>query len=98
MSHGPRFRPAENADTPTRVGRIEDYLGRREEWSEAQMDRFVNLETRVASHDGKLSDLFAKVGEIRVRLGFIMLIAGGVGGLIAAVVTNVVSHALTKSP
>ena len=89
--HGPRFKRGEGS-VGDRLGSIEDYLIGHDQWGRTVNDSMEAIMAdhgdRIGKSETKIEALYRTVGEMKVRLGFIILIAGGLGGLIAAVVAE----------
>jgi hypothetical protein len=77
---GPRFVPADSEDPPRRIRRLEDWAGRHDQWSaQAAVDgheKVVRVEERVTILEGKVTRLFASVGEHRLKWGIVAWIVG----------------------
>jgi hypothetical protein len=66
---GPRFAPAESDEPTRRIRRLEDWAGRHDQWATQtaveERDRVVHVEERVTVLEGKVTPLFASVGDSR---------------------------------
>ena len=54
------------------------------------------LDARVASLEGWKFEAYAAIGQIKVRLGFVMFLVGSIGGLVGAIIGAVVSTMIRR--
>lgn len=99
MAGPPPFRPSDSAETPVRLSRLETWATRHEEWArqhtDAAQDEARAIERRIAALESWKVEAYSAIGQIKVRLTFVMLIVAGVSGIVSSVLTAVLSRALS---
>ena len=77
---GPRFAPAESEDPTRRLRRLEDWAGRHDQWSAQTAveghEKVVRVEERVTVLEGKVTRLFASIGENKLKWGIVAWVLG----------------------
>lgn len=88
---GPKFAPADG-DVPVRLRRVEDFLGRHDEWSRAAAQthnaEMADQCARIGLIEEKVQGILLAIGQMRVKLGVVFAGAAAVGGLIAHLVAK----------
>lgn len=99
MASPPPFRPSDSAETPVRLNRLETWATRHEEWArqhtDAAAEEAKDLSRRLSALESWKVEAYSAIGQIKVRLTFVMLIVSGVTGIVASVITAVLTRALS---
>lgn len=99
VSGPPPFRPSDSVETPVRLNRLETWATRHEEWARQHSDKAIDeardLERRLASLESWKMEAYSAIGQIKVRLTFVMLIVAGVSGIVSSVVTALLVRILS---
>ncbi len=94
----PPFRPSDSVETPVRLNRLETWATRHEEWArqhtDAAADEARDLARRIASLESWKVEAYSAIGQIKVRLTFVMMIVAGVSGVVASVLTAILMKVL----
>lgn len=71
----PRWRPA-NGDAPSRLGAIEDHLGRSEEYLRHRDEGIDELDRRVRKIEEWKQDMLVFVGSTKIRWSVVNFVTG----------------------
>ena len=80
FDRGPPFAPAESDDPDRRIRRIEDRAGRHDQWATQTAvdvrEQAAHVEARVGALEDKVTQLFAAIGEHRLKWGIVAWVVG----------------------
>lgn len=92
MGSPPRFRRADG-DAPERLGVVEEYLARKEEFdrqqSEAVAKGVADLDARVSKLEGWKVDVLVFIGATKIRWGAVSFVTAVVAAVLTAAAVKV---------
>ena len=80
-------------DHESRLRRLEDIVARQDERNR----NYEDLIRIVAKHQESIHNLWAAIGQVKLRVGFLVAGVGLVAGIFSGVVTSMINRALTPA-
>lgn len=82
-------------DAAERIRSLELWRSSHDSWSRERHGEIRRSFARIESEDlgGKMSALLLEVGRLKMKVGFVLLLAGGLGGILGTVLGALVMRA-----
>ena len=97
MSSPPPFRPADNGDTPVRLGRLEQWALSSSEFTRQHLDDYHKLVERVGGLELWKQEALIAIGSIRLKIGWVMFLVSALSAALTAILTAAISKAMGAS-